>query len=37
MNFYGGKMSSDWLDVVMVTGWVTAWAVLIYLIPAAGF
>lgn len=37
MNFLGGKMNSDWVDVAMVTGWVSAWSALIYLIPAAGF
>ncbi len=29
-------MSRDWMDVAMVTGWVSAWSVLIYFIPAAG-
>lgn len=29
-------MNKDWLDVAMVTGWISAWSVLIYFIPAVG-
>jgi len=29
-------MNRDWFDVAMVTGWISAWGVIIYMIPAAG-
>lgn len=29
-------MSRDWFDIAMVTGWISAWGVLIYMIPPIG-
>ncbi len=29
-------MNKDWVDIAMVTGWISAWSALIYFIPAAG-
>jgi len=31
-----GNMSRDWYDIAMVTGWISAWGVLIYMIPPIG-
>ncbi|MCW8329368.1 hypothetical protein MD588_11170 [Photobacterium sp. SDRW27] len=33
---FGGNMNRDWVDIAMVTGWIAAWGVLIYMIPAVG-
>ena len=29
-------MSRDWIDLAIVTGWVSAWGFLVYMIPPAG-
>ncbi|MEJ2764867.1 hypothetical protein VV869_12995 [Photobacterium sp. MCCC 1A19761] len=36
MTTGGKKMDKDWLDIAMVTGWISAWSVLVYFIPAVG-